>query len=545
MSYTRLLVMGCLSVLPIKATAADLPTNPYALDRKLACGAMCVSFLSSYHGGRVSYLDACALCPPGPTGSSIRDVQAALEKLGFHTLLINTDVAALKRLTCPAVLYLNPGNRGGIGHFVSCTGWNAEDELFEVYDPPSTLTRLTEPQMADIYGGVALVVSKSKVAGVSDVLRNDSPPIPWLGVLTLGAGVAIVAYGVGLRWGGGGRAKAVAAAVIAVALVNCEVGCNARTPTSPSGVANGQPGGETDAENTIDLGEVIQGNDLVAEFHVVNRTMQPLKVLRVDKSCACQVVGIDPAKEIPPSATVSVPVRVPTQSMEGRVDRQFTVVTDSADAAHKAIVLTLRATIKSPIRCIPSDVMFGTPQAGQAVNRTVQVITDPPELADRFRDAVSTNPHVTVTPNKSQPGLIRIELTLKENCPQGKVDGEVRLSFDDPVNSSRSIRLQGRVDGPLTIVPAQITATTLDRAGVMKLRISSTSGQPFRVVSATTPAGITVYWDNKKGANPFQMISATAKAGMPLSGAILLTTDLEHASPVSIPLIDDRTESGK
>lgn len=72
-----------------------LVDNPYALDPGRACGPICLAFLDTYYGGNRSCPEIAKLCPSGPEGTSLEQLQSAARQLGYETLAFDS---AAKRL---------------------------------------------------------------------------------------------------------------------------------------------------------------------------------------------------------------------------------------------------------------------------------------------------------------------------------------------------------------------------------------------------------------------------------------------------------------
>jgi hypothetical protein len=161
----------------VKAPQAAIAPNPYWLDPSKICGPICLSFVDRHFGGGRAYAEIAALCPPGPEGTNLAQLQNAAQQLRYHTQPFRARLGQLTRLTRPALVrYVWAGDRevfdrGAVNdHFVVLLAWDGETKRFHVFDPPKSLSWVPYREVARHYAGIGLVVSKEPLPPLEELL---------------------------------------------------------------------------------------------------------------------------------------------------------------------------------------------------------------------------------------------------------------------------------------------------------------------------------------------------------------------------------------
>jgi hypothetical protein len=519
-------------------SGCPLLENPFIADHNRACGAMCITFIDHYLDGNRGYEEVCRICTPGALGLSVREVAEGLETLGYFVQPLKVDVEDLKRITIPVIVYCKLDNNQG--HFIVSLGWNAEREYFEVFDPPGQFGGETPTELEKRFGGLVLAVSKSSLPDMDKMIQGKLSWTFWIGVLLCLVGLRLFFNGPFCRH------KLAARPAGAVVLLFCAVGVcgtscdrlssNGRAPKASEGVV--QTAATTKGTYDVNLGTISAGEELRATFTVVNETSNPFRMLTVDRSCTCHIVDTDLETPIPPHGNAQIAIFVPTGGLEGPVEKAFTIVTDSTDAKYTRIPLMLRATVKVPLKCVPSQVMFGTVGPDTDRTRTLCLFTDPPELADAFTLATSTNDRVTIhLRNRQSAGLV-FDVVLAADCPIGEIRSEIHFKFNDQKQSDLKLAVLGRRVGPVTVIPSRVYENDLALASETKLLIASSSGKPFTLRLASAPPGVTVMWDKQGESKRRYVVSVNIEhARSSTDGIIRFATDIIGANIVTVPVV--------
>jgi hypothetical protein len=239
----------------------------------------------------------------------------------------------------------------------------------------------------------------------------------------------------------------------------------------------------------VDLGKVIQGTDLKATFRVCNESSAPFKIERIERSCQCQNVRFNADQLVLPHGAATVDVIVPTKDRIGLVAQELIVHTTAADKDYSAITLSLKADVRAPIRAIPSQIMFGS-VSGDGETRQLRIETDPPQLAAKYLSATSPKYFKVELLSHDRNGLL-FNVHLLPKPPIGILDGDISIRFDIAELSELRVPVRARKTGPIRAIPAILQVDGRRSQQMLEVLLAATDGQPFRLLSTTTPEGAT------------------------------------------------------
>jgi hypothetical protein len=335
--------------------------------------------------------------------------------------------------------------------------------------------------------------------------------------------------------------KCASAAVKANALiwVVLLIGCTAHTDSEPS---RNQTSGDAKRSSwrEVDLGEVRAGEDLQASFEIRNTTNRSFRVIRIDRSCSCEVADAETDQSIPVGSSTRITVRARSQGNEGAVVKQIRVVTDSPDPEFASIVLTLWAMVIVPVKAVPTQIMFGQVKPGECPVRTIRLIANPPDLINDYAAVESSNDLVHVRLREWQRGSLLFDVELDSLCLPGDLSGEIMFYFKRPDLDLIRVSVLGHKRGPLKVTPDRLVIRDDSLLTKPKLRVSSTSQQTFRIVSVTAPCGVTVSWkkdDTRRLA--YDLIVTITKIRDFRGTEITIHTDLDSCKSIRVPLFID------
>lgn len=502
----------------------SLAENPYALDDQKACGTLCVGFLDRYFGGSHSYKEIAELCPPGALGVSFEQVEEALNDLGYHTRAVHLTTETLKVLRRPCILYEEDAE--GLGHFLVCIRWQPDRETFQVFDPPTIVENLTSKELGHRMSGLALVVSREPIPPIEQ-LTSDGPSWQQL------AGIELVVIGLLICVIGQLRVRTKSTSSKKIATGISLLVCAAVLPSCTSQDQTGQDV-STDSR-IINLGKVFQGEDLTATFTIQNVSGSPFRIERVERSCQCQNVKFDASLKILPGDETTVSVVVPTKESLGPVEQQFVVHTTAPDKKHASIELTLLADVHVILRAVPSSVMFGSVSSDAESGQMIRVEADPPELAEKFV-SVSAPEFLKVNlVEKNRAGLL-FDVDLSPESRKGVLRGHITMQFDIPECPELKIPVYARKIGQFHVIPSTAIFKDTPENQSQKIRVISTDGQVFRLISTLTPAGVTPIWKgNRPEAHHYIDILCTSPAAVN-GKSITIKTDHPRESEFTIPI---------
>ncbi len=112
---------------------------------------------------------------------------------------------------------------------------------------------------------------------------------------------------------------------------------------------------------TLSLGEMVEGLPASFAVHLINRTDQTLRLVRVHYSaCGCFFERQKLPETFPPYSRVSLAFGVRTEQLPDRLHAQLTVALATPSGATFTPAMTLMGTVRREIAITPSLLDFGT-----------------------------------------------------------------------------------------------------------------------------------------------------------------------------------------
>jgi hypothetical protein len=241
---------------------------------------------------------------------------------------------------------------------------------------------------------------------------------------------------------------------------------------------------------------------------------------------------------VEPGQFAAAEVEVPTKGLEGRIEKQFAVLTDAADPKLQTILLQLSAQVLRPIKAVPSTLHFGIvhPGATTAAKRIVILIRES-GLIDAFRSVESDNLALAVSVVGQQRGMITLEVQLADGLPNCDLNGKVTLRFEHERFDEFILPVVGRVASDLQVIPNRVVLGPRTR-GNQRLRVKSNSVKRFRIIQATSPPGFNITVDNNNAPTDIHYLAVTKSSSTSArnAGFITLRTDHPQQPTLLIPV---------
>lgn len=124
------------------------------------CGLACLSMISSFHGGKVSFRELRRVLDPGRSGSNAVGLIAAARSLGLRARAYSAGLAELDNVHLPAILHCRQG------HFVVLERWASKQAT--IIDPSCGRLALGHDELSRDFSGVVLTFEPT-----SDFVRTE------------------------------------------------------------------------------------------------------------------------------------------------------------------------------------------------------------------------------------------------------------------------------------------------------------------------------------------------------------------------------------
>jgi hypothetical protein len=405
-------------------------------------------------------------------------------------------------------------------------GWLSKYNAFQVYDPPGKLKELTEAELGVAMDRTVLVVSNMPLPPLEDLAAFGFSWHFYAGLEVVCISLACFLITLSRR-----RTLIKEGALSAVLFgLLLQTGCSHGVEMPPR-AANASASGDM---YTIDLGEIQKGTEMTATFKRKNKTASPFRIRSVERSCQCQDVSFDGENFVAVGDESCVSVLVPTDRFSGPVKQQMIVHASTDWGAAIQIVLELKANVISRVRSVPAELMFGT--ICTVETRQCRFLTNPAAFSSAYR-AFNTSEFVSAELAGSSPGELIFNVRLSDDLPSGPFEERLSVTFADLETEEYSVRIIGRKEGPLNVVPGKLTIDARRGSQVRKVRVASTRDESFRLLSCTAPAGASPVWDKEAAPQKHHIVQIfIADPAVLREESILFKSDLNGDSDIRIPI---------
>lgn len=245
---------------------------------------------------------------------------------------------------------------------------------------------------------------------------------------------------------------------------------------------------------TVDLGKVIEGNDLRHTFTIRNTTPAPIKVLTVKKSCGCETANVQEGTVVSPGEFLEATYAL-SKYGAGEKRGHLAITTDAPDDSLRQIDLHLRGEIQPKLWATPSELQLSVVEAATSA-QTLRVESIVPGLLETFQDVTTNRGNVVVTLLEQTSQALTFSVAPAQGAPWGTSYDLIYLAFMSREHPSLNVRVRTRKGHPLAIIPAnlRLSSAAAGEAQKRKVRILSpaASSGGFRITSVELPENIFV-----------------------------------------------------
>lgn len=285
-----------------------------------------------------------------------------------------------------------------------------------------------------------------------------------------------------------------------------------------------------------DFGEALGGDEVRHTFKLKNIGQKPLKITKVDESCACTATLIS-KDEIPPGAfgIIEAVLKVPSENRQ--VEESINVYTN--DPTQNRVTLIFKGTAYVPITTFPPRLLIGSVQSKTGVTKSLTIHRKSNTQILGVRTD-SSHLRTTIVSAKADP-IMRIEVALLESAPVGQFVQNILVDYRyEGKKTTHKVMIFGEILGAFAVSPNQFFfGLVKDKQAVSKtVAISSVDKHSFKIVSVESNlAYVTTKISPRSDGIGFQLtatVQSEAPAG-PLSSEILVKTDSTVQPMIQIP----------
>ena len=284
-----------------------------------------------------------------------------------------------------------------------------------------------------------------------------------------------------------------------------------------------------------DFGEVLGGGEIRHTFKLKNIGQKPLKIEKVEESCACTATIVS-KDEIPPGefGIIEAVLKVPSENRQ--VEESINVYTNNP--IQSQVTLTLKGTAFVPITTFPSRLFIGSipPKTPITKSLTIHRKGDTQILGVRTD---SDYLKAAIMSTKTDP-ITRVEVTSLGSAPSGTFFYNLLINYRYKGKAAtHEVMVFGEVLGAFAVFPKRLFfGLVRDKQDASKtITISSVNNQLFKITSLESDSAyVTTKVTPQKDGVGYQL-TATVQPEAPvgeLSGEILVRTDSTVQPVISV-----------
>ncbi len=246
---------------------------------------------------------------------------------------------------------------------------------------------------------------------------------------------------------------------------------------------------------------------------------------------------------IAPGGYSEVQVEIPTDGVEGVIDKRFLVRTDANEKSLHDIELHVRGEIRTFIIAIPSQLHFGIIPGLQSGHRPLYLRSSFVDLADKLIGVESDNPFVSFSILDRKPGLLSCQVSVSPLAPAGDFTAQLTFRFNFTEHPEYKVFVRGRcLGGDLTVAPTRFVLRKSSDANefLALVRIESRSRKPFHLHFPKPDSSMELSWkktDKRGVAYDVTLRVKDAKESILVPKIVDLETDQRDQPIVKIPVV--------
>lgn len=289
------------------------------------------------------------------------------------------------------------------------------------------------------------------------------------------------------------------------------------------------------------FGMVARGAKVEHAFPLKNLYVEDVHIASVRTSCGCTQPSFtkDTLKTFETAAIIAT---IDTRGFLGRKDATITVTFDKPYPAE--VQLHTYVYIRSDVVFEPGAVLFNGVSQGTPAERAVRL-----HYAGRsdwrIVKVVPSADFLDVQINETGRGagevLYQLVVTLKPNAPAGYLQEQIELFTNDALAEAQRLVLpvEGSVVPQVSVQPTQLALGAVAAGQTVTKNIVIQARRPFRTLSITGPDDrfTFVLPETPKSVQVIPVIFKASGAAGPVSGTILIETDLQGYEKLQVPVL--------
>jgi hypothetical protein len=194
-----------------------------------------------------------------------------------------------------------------------------------------------------------------------------------------------------------------------------------------------------------DIGEVQAGQSAKASIAFSNTGDEPLRIIRINKSCGCTQASAAKTELAPGEpSTVEITFTAATVGGGGKIGKTVTVVTN--DPTDPTIRLQVTGTVIPVATLSPENINFGTIQRGSTIEKTIILTPTKSKGFSVDKIVAPATSRTAATFEKRKDGSYRINVKIKAGAKAGRLGERLTVMTGSPSKATLAFFVYGNVE---------------------------------------------------------------------------------------------------
>jgi len=204
-------------------------------------------------------------------------------------------------------------------------------------------------------------------------------------------------------------------------------------------------------ETTYDFGKVERGKKITHYFNFKNTGDEVLEIIKVKKSCGCQLAKTT-KKYLKPGESAKIMVVYDSKGYSGAVSKIVTV--KSNDPANPEVTLTIKGFVESMYNIKPGFVSFGIIKPDSQPSETVTVTFKRKDI--KVKRITTNSDYIKLRVLGQRDSIYTFIVGLAPNVPEGSFAGKVELDVSNVLDSIVRVAVVAKVAGDVEVLPSML-----------------------------------------------------------------------------------------
>jgi hypothetical protein len=354
----------------------------------------------------------------------------------------------------------------------------------------------------------------------------------------------------------------VVVAISAVATIVVQYGPMSDAGPSPNlaapEAAGPQPKIDVPEKLVYNFGTMAQQDKGTHSWVVKNVGAADLEMWMVSSTCSCTIAklrgstgGEKKTVVITPGDSTTIDLEWETRNNTNEYRKGATIGTN--DRSRPSFSLEVKGKVFPPLMMYPPDMITLNGISNEEAFKTFVVVFSMDRPNTKINKINSSRPEFILTkyrPLTQQelkqlrvPGGVHVDVEIKPGLPEGHFQEELLIETDHPKQPELKVKIAGKCDGPITIVPEKVRMTdvlgTEGKTQNLTVLVQGAKATKFEVAHQPANVNVTIAANETEAKKGRYRLTVAVPPGAPaglVEDEIILKTDNPKARVLKIPV---------